>query len=54
MGEVDNFTGVLNMITDSEAISTIYVRFSYIFIFHTLLSSSLSDELYILNQLGIP
>jgi hypothetical protein len=43
-GEVDNFTGVLNRLAGSEAISMIYVRLSYISIHHTLLSSSLSDD----------
>jgi hypothetical protein len=30
MGEVDNFTGVLNRLTGSEAISMVSVRLSYI------------------------
>jgi hypothetical protein len=30
MGEVDNFTGVLNRLAGSEAISMISVRLSYI------------------------
>jgi hypothetical protein len=42
MGEVDKFTGVLNMLAGSEEISMIYVWLSYISIYHTLLSSSLS------------
>jgi hypothetical protein len=54
MGEVDNFTGVLNRLAGSEAISMISVRLSYISIYHTLSSSSLSGDIYILNQLGIP
>jgi hypothetical protein len=44
MGEVDNFTGALNMIVDSEAISMISIRLSYISIYHILLSNSLSDN----------
>jgi hypothetical protein len=30
MGEVDNFTGVLNKLAGSEEISMIFVRMSYI------------------------
>jgi hypothetical protein len=48
MGEVDN------SLADSEAISMIYIRLSYISIYHTLLSSSLSSDIYILDQLRIP
>jgi hypothetical protein len=50
--EVDNFTGVLNMIAGSEEISMIYVSLSYTSIYHTLLSGSLFNNIYILNQLG--
>jgi hypothetical protein len=32
MGDVDNFTGVLNMLAGSEAISTLFVRLSYTYI----------------------
>jgi hypothetical protein len=53
MGDVDNFTGVLNRLAGSEAISMISVRLSYMYK-HTLEASSLSDNIYILNQQGIP
>jgi hypothetical protein len=53
MGEVDNFTGVLNMLAGSEEISMISVWLSYISIKHTLTSNSLSSNIYILNQRGI-
>jgi hypothetical protein len=53
MGDVDNFTGVLNRLTGSEAISMISVRLSYMYK-HTLKASSLSDNIYILNRRGIP
>ena len=48
MGEVDNFIGVLNRLPGSEVISMIYVRLSYMYK-HTLVSSSLSGNIYILN-----
>jgi hypothetical protein len=48
MGGVDNFTRVLNKLTSSEAISMISVRLSYMYK-HTLKSSSLSDNIYIMN-----
>jgi hypothetical protein len=54
MGELDNFTGVLNRLVGSEEIYMISVRFPYISIYHTLLSGSLSGYIYIMNQLGIP
>jgi energy-converting hydrogenase Eha subunit F len=44
MGEVDNFTRVLNMLAGNEAISMISIRLAYISIYHTLLSSSLFDD----------
>jgi hypothetical protein len=44
MGELDNFIGVTNRLIDSEEISMIYERLSYISIHHIMLSSSLSDE----------
>jgi hypothetical protein len=53
MGDVDNFTGVLNRLAGSEAISMIYVRLSYMYQ-HTLVTISLSGNIYILNQQGIP
>jgi hypothetical protein len=53
MGDVDNFTGVLNRLAGSEAISMISVRLSYMYK-HTLVSSSLSGNIYILNRQGIP
>jgi hypothetical protein len=54
MGEVDNFIGVLNRLADSEAISMIFVWLSYISTKHTLTSNSLSGNIYILDQRGIP
>jgi hypothetical protein len=48
MGDVDNFTGVLNRLVGSEAISMISVRMSYMHK-HTLEASSLFDNIYILN-----
>jgi hypothetical protein len=53
MGDVDNFIVVLNRLADSEAISTISIRLSYTYK-HTLVSSSLSGSIYILNRQGIP
>jgi hypothetical protein len=53
MGDVDNFTGVLNRLASSEEISMISVRLSYMYKY-TLEDSSLSDNSYILNQQGIP
>jgi hypothetical protein len=54
MGDVDNFTGVLNRLAGSEEISTIFVWLSYISTKHTLTSNSLSDNIYILDQQGLP
>jgi hypothetical protein len=54
MGEVDNFTGVLNRLAGSEAISMIFVWLSYISTKYTLTSNSLSGNPYILNQRGTP
>ena len=48
MGDVDNFTGILNRLTGSEAISMISVKLSYM-CKHTLEASSLFDNIYILN-----
>ena len=53
MGDVDNFTGVLNKLIGSEEISMISVRLSYMYKY-TLEDSSLSYNSYILNQQGIP
>ena len=53
MGDVDNFTEVLNRLASSEEISMISVRLSYMYKY-TLEDSSLSDNSYILNQQGIP
>jgi hypothetical protein len=53
MGDVDNFTGVLNRLVGSEEISMISVRLSYMYK-HTLVASSLFDNIYILNRQGIP
>jgi hypothetical protein len=49
MGDVDNFTGVLNRLAGSEEISMISVSLSYMYK-HTLVSSSPSDNIYILNR----
>jgi hypothetical protein len=54
MGEVDNFTGVLNSLIGSEEIYMIFVWLSYISTNHTLASNSLSGNIYIMNQRGIP
>jgi hypothetical protein len=35
MGDVDNFTGVLNRLVGSEEISMIYVRLSYTYIIYS-------------------
>jgi hypothetical protein len=53
MGDVDNFTGVLNRLVGSEEISMISVRLSYMYK-HTLVASSLSDNICILYRPGIP
>jgi hypothetical protein len=53
MGDIDNFTEVLNRLIGSEAISMISVRLSYMYK-HTLVSSSLFGNIYILNRQGIP
>jgi hypothetical protein len=53
MGDVDKFTGVLNRLVGSEAISMIFVRMSYMYK-HNLVSSSLFGNIYILNRQGIP
>jgi hypothetical protein len=49
MGDIDKFTGVLNMLGGSEAIFMIPVRLSYMYK-HTLMSSSPSDNIYIMNR----
>jgi hypothetical protein len=53
MGDINNFTGVLNKLGGNEEISMIYVSLSYMYK-HTLKASSLSDNIYIMNLRGIP
>jgi hypothetical protein len=53
MGDVDNFTGLLNRLASSETISMISVRLSYMHK-HTLKDSYLYDNIYILDRRGIP
>jgi len=50
MGEVDNFTGVLNRLTGSEEIFMIFVWISYIVTKHTLMSNFLFGNIYIPNH----
>jgi hypothetical protein len=53
LGDVDKFTGVLNRLAGSEAVSMISVRLPYMYKYN-LVSSSLSGNIYILNRQGIP
>jgi hypothetical protein len=53
MGDVDDFTGVLNRLIGSEEISMISLSFSYMYK-HTLVASSLSNNICILYRPGIP
>jgi hypothetical protein len=53
-GKIDNFTRVLNKLAGSEAMSMIYVWLSYESTWYTMTSNSFFNNIYILNQQGIP